>query len=187
MSHLITIGCILGDKRLLVINWLTQIRDWECINVYGTSNYGKFFLKVQVFLWLRVRAFCIQKQYKCSELFKSLKKVKKIGYDTRTSLIMHLIYPPPPPPPAKFCIRIVFNFSWDSCNTQDKWKTKVMQNLGEKIKCIMGDVQVAYGKFVLRFYSVESSWVWTVILQLSWRFLVILCYWTVLFDDVTHF
>ena len=28
---------------------------------------------------------------------------------------------------------------------------------GEKIRCIMGDVQVAYGKFVLRFYSVESS------------------------------
>ena len=24
-------------------------------------------------------------------------------------------------------------------------------------RCIMGDVQVAYGKFVLRFYSVESS------------------------------
>ena len=92
-----------------------------------------------------------------------------------------------PPPPAKFCIRIVFNFSWDSCNTQEKWKTKVMQNLGEKIRCVMGDVQVAYGKFVLRFYTVESSWVWTVILQLSWRSLVILCYWAVLFDDVTHF
>ena len=95
--------------------------------------------------------------------------------------------PPPPHPPAKFCIRIVFNFFWDSCNTQEKWKTKVMQNLGEKIRCIMGDVQVAYGKFVLRFFSVESSWVWTIILQLSWRRLVILCNWTVLFDDVTHF
>ena len=31
---------------------------------------------------------------------------------------------------------LIFNFSWDGCNTEEKWKTKVMQNLG--------DVQVAY-------------------------------------------
>ena len=37
---------------------------------------------------------------------------------------MHLICPP------KFCISIVFSFSWDGCNTQGKWKTKVMQFLG---------------------------------------------------------
>ena len=35
-------------------------------------------------------------------------------------------------------------FSWDGCNTQEKWKTKVMQNFGWQIKCIMGDAQVAY-------------------------------------------
>ena len=44
----------------------------------------------------------------------------------------------------KFCISIVFNFSWDGCSTQEKWKTKVMQNFGGQIRCIMGDVQVAY-------------------------------------------
>ena len=38
--------------------------------------------------------------------------------------------PPPPPPPAKFCISIVFNSSWDGCNTQEKWKTKVMPLFG---------------------------------------------------------
>jgi len=38
----------------------------------------------------------------------------------------HLIWPP------KFCISIVFNFSWDDCNTQEKWETKVMQSLGDK-------------------------------------------------------
>ena len=54
---------------------------------------------------------------------------------------MHLVYPP------KFCISIVFNFSWDDCNTQGKWKTKVMQNLGGGIRCIMGDVQVTYRPF----------------------------------------
>ena len=38
-------------------------------------------------------------------------------FATCTSPIMHLIFPPPPP---KFCVRIVFNFSWDSCNTQER-------------------------------------------------------------------
>ena len=36
---------------------------------------------------------------------------------------MYLICPPPPPPQKKaFCISIFFNFTWDCCNTQDKWK-----------------------------------------------------------------
>ena len=37
---------------------------------------------------------------------------------------MHLVYP------AKLCIAIVFDFSWNDCNTQEKLKTTVMQNLG---------------------------------------------------------
>ena len=54
--------------------------------------------------------------------------------------IIYLICPP------KFCISIVFKFSWDGCNTQEKWKTKVMKNWGGggQIRCIVGDVQVAY-------------------------------------------
>ena len=46
--------------------------------------------------------------------------------------------------PPKFCISIVFNFSWDGCSTQEKWKTKVVQNSGGQIRCIMEDVQVVY-------------------------------------------
>ena len=40
--------------------------------------------------------------------------------------------PPPPPPrhPKKKQICTVFSFSWDNCNTQEKWKTKVMQKFG---------------------------------------------------------
>ena len=59
-------------------------------------------------------------------------------YATRTSPVMCLLCPP------KFCISIIFNFSWDGCNIKEKWKTpwKVMQNLGGQIRCIMGDVQV---------------------------------------------
>ena len=36
---------------------------------------------------------------------------------------MHLVYRP------KFCITIVFDFSWDDCNTQEKLETMVMQNV----------------------------------------------------------
>ena len=33
-------------------------------------------------------------------------------------------------PPSKFCITIVFNFSWDDCNTREKLETMAMQSLG---------------------------------------------------------
>ena len=42
---------------------------------------------------------------------------------------------------SHFCISIVS--SWDGCNTQEKWKTKVAQNFGGQTWCIMGDVQMA--------------------------------------------
>ena len=38
-----------------------------------------------------------------------------------TLRILHLVYLP------KFCISIVFTFSWDNCDTQEKWKTMVKQ------------------------------------------------------------
>ena len=34
--------------------------------------------------------------------------------------------------PQTFMIRIVFSFSWKDYNTQEKLKTKLMQNLGDK-------------------------------------------------------
>ena len=41
-----------------------------------------------------------------------------------TETVMPLVYPP------QFCITIVFNFSWDDCNTQEKLETMVMQKFG---------------------------------------------------------
>ena len=40
----------------------------------------------------------------------------KFVFATFTFPKMHLVYHP------KFCISIVFSFSWDSCNTQEKIK-----------------------------------------------------------------
>ena len=45
--------------------------------------------------------------------------------------------------PLKFCISIVFSFSWDHCNTQEKWETKVMKNFGGQTRRIMEDVEMA--------------------------------------------
>ena len=44
--------------------------------------------------------------------------------------------------PHKISHKHCFNFSWDGCNTQEKWNTRVMQNFEGLIRCIMGDVQV---------------------------------------------
>ena len=45
---------------------------------------------------------------------------------------MQLVYPP------KFCISIVFDFSWGDCNTREKLETMVyMQNFGGQTRCIM--------------------------------------------------
>ena len=48
--------------------------------------------------------------------------------------------------PAKFYITFVFHFSWVLQPSEEKLKTTLMQNQGGggQIRCIMGDVQVAY-------------------------------------------
>ena len=73
-----------------------------------------------------------------------------LAFNTSTFPIMHLICYPRTPSKKKVCLSIVFSFSWDGCNTQEKWKTKVMQILfflaggGGRIRCVMGNVEVAY-------------------------------------------
>ena len=46
--------------------------------------------------------------------------------------------------PPKFCISIVFVFSWDHCKSQGKLETTLMQNFGGKTKRIMVFSAVAY-------------------------------------------
>ena len=63
--------------------------------------------------------------YKTGFALSLVLKVKGHGlYAISTFPIMHLTCPP------KFCISIVFDFSWDGCNTQEKWKTKLLRNFG---------------------------------------------------------
>ena len=46
--------------------------------------------------------------------------------------------------PLKFCIRLVFVFSWDHCKSQEKLETMLMQNLGGQTKSIIVFSEVAY-------------------------------------------
>ena len=57
--------------------------------------------------------------------------------------LMHISHNAPYLPP-KFCIPFVFHFSWVLQLSQEKLKTMLMQNFGGQIRCIVGDVQVAY-------------------------------------------
>ena len=64
---------------------------------------------------------------------------------TCASPIMHLICRP------EFCITLVFHHSWVLQPSQEKLKTMLMQNLDGgrwQIRCIMGDVQVAYRPYI---------------------------------------
>ena len=55
--------------------------------------------------------------------------------------MMHIIYP------RKFRIAFVFHFSWILQPSQEKLKTMHMQDVGVRIRCITGDVQVANATF----------------------------------------
>ena len=59
--------------------------------------------------------------------------------------------------PHKFCITFVFHFSWVLQPSQEKLKTMIMQNLRGQIRCIMGDVQVAYNLLVTISDALQTS------------------------------
>ena len=59
-----------------------------------------------------------------------------LQFSTFANPIIHRVYPP------KFCIMVVFDFSWDMKMTQEKSKTMAMQIFGALKRCIMGFAKV---------------------------------------------
>ena len=57
--------------------------------------------------------------------------------------------------PPKFCISIVFNFSWDLQSPQEKLETMLMQNFGGTKKSIMVFLKKAYSPF----QKLQGDWV----------------------------
>ena len=56
----------------------------------------------------------------------------------------HISYNSPYLPRKKFCITFVFLLCWVLQPSQEKLKTALMQNFGGQIRCIVGNVEVAY-------------------------------------------
>ena len=46
----------------------------------------------------------------------------------------------------QFWITVVFSFSWEDCNTQEKFETIVMQNIWGWTRCIMVYVKIVNGE-----------------------------------------
>ena len=44
--------------------------------------------------------------------------------------------------PPKLCVSIMFDFSWDDPNTQEKMETMVMQNFGGLTRCMIVNVKM---------------------------------------------
>ena len=72
-------------------------------------------------------------------IFFSHSFIRLWSFATFTFPIMQLICPSPPPPIKKYCITFVFYFFWVSQPSKEKLKTMLLQ-----IRCIMGNVKVAY-------------------------------------------
>ena len=110
---------------------------------FSASNLRIKHKKLVEFWWIRQTEISHNDELKMVRL-KPRRKFLVVAPDIHVkSYLPRARYLPPP----KFCVSIVFNFSWNGCNTQEKWKTKVMQNLGGQIRCIMGDVQEANRPF----------------------------------------
>ena len=83
------------------------------------------------YLWLSQEALLLKRREFQLELKRKdrarvqteMIEIIALPFATFTSPIMQLICLP------KFCISIVYNFFWDCSNTQEKWKTKIMQNI----------------------------------------------------------
>ena len=74
------------------------------------------------------------------------------SFATSTFPIMQLICPCPHTPEKKNCITCVFHFFWVSQPSQEKLKTMLMQKFGGQIRCIMGNVEVAYHYYYDYYY-----------------------------------
>ena len=77
--------------------------------------------------------------------------ITRLGHFGNTIILF--VYPP------KFCISIVFVFSWGHCKSQEKLETMLMQNLGGQTKSVMVFSEVAYTAFplVINYYTLSSD------------------------------
>ena len=136
----------LSNFECFFVAWLSPIMIPCKLKPYGKSTYNA----LQTLSSTPCTCICIHEIYALKWLVPRTLQGYQVGLvvvivtfcqsccnSPRTDLLLCTLFAP-----ITFCISIVFNFSWDDCNTKEKRKTKVMQNFGKQIRCIMGDVQV---------------------------------------------
>ena len=75
----------------------------------------------------------------------SHKDERKLAFWKKCNLRhFHISHNSPYSPRKKICITLVFLLGWVLQPSQEKLKTALMQNFGGQIRCIMGNVEVAY-------------------------------------------
>ena len=138
---------IINSKKKNSYNRHFIIHPFKCTFTTAVLDYP-ISTPIHYACYVHVYLFCkskklkkVRTKYPGATGFLSLRLAQ---YATSTFPIMHLVCPP------KFCLSIVFNFAWDGFNTQEKWKTKVMQNLGRGNK-------VHYGKCGSGVYSLIGN------------------------------
>ena len=101
------------------VNLIALTNYWSEINQSYCTIHRR---KLARLLHAVINSANIQKAFGWfSESIQTLSKMTFFQFATYTSPTMHCICSP------KFCMSVVFNSSWDGCNTQEKWKTEAMQ------------------------------------------------------------
>ena len=110
---------------------LGQVQDWYACKIgyvlqLAVPYYEELTVRQNLFFAAHMRlpkGTCISYKYERVEQIIAEVSVFGISLDLAffTKTIMRLLYPP------KFCLTIVFYFSWDDCNTQEKLETMFTQ------------------------------------------------------------
>ena len=134
------------SRQELVEGWLVLFAvQWTLV---GAHEYPVHDTGVCVFpcrmLSSEMHGLC-DTHYKIKETLLIRDLQRSLNENVSSQKLYHLhIFHNAPYLPSRVCISIDFNLYWDGCNTQEKWKTKVMQNFKGQVRCIMGNVEVAY-------------------------------------------
>ena len=101
-----------------------------------------YFLSGAHWFWTRTHGFSEDESQDSPQLF-----VPKSLYRPFSKILFFV--------PPKFCISIVFNFSWDLQSPQEKLETMLMQNFGGTKKSIMVFLKKAYSPL----QKLQGDWV----------------------------
>ena len=115
-----------SHPRVLMRRVLLTNESWSDVIKHIIRIIQKGLCQVQFWLYLM------------QPIWRDFELIQIRVYATSTFPIMHLICY------SKFCITFVLHFFWVLQPSQEKFNTMLMQKFGGQIRCIMGNVELAY-------------------------------------------